>query len=96
MTGEPAFSSLYARNSPEPGIVAALMGNYICWKCERVADQVQLIAELNQDCNLVSWSRQQPSIGGQRIKEAEEPQPVHEITGEGIDRDHAFSFPRGT
>ena len=35
---------------------------------------------------------QKPSIGRQRIQGAEEAQPMHEITAEGIDGDHSFGF----
>src|SRR5580692_1544103 len=49
-----------------------LMGDDICGKTERVADQVQVIAELDQDSHLASGSRKEPSIGGQWIQGAEE------------------------
>ena len=52
--------------------VPELMGNDTCGEAEGVADQVQVIAELNQDRQFASGSRQEPSIGRQRVKGAEE------------------------
>jgi hypothetical protein len=53
---------------------------------------MQVIAELNQDCNFASGSCQEPPIGRQRVEGAEEAQAVNEVTGEGIDGDHALGF----
>ena len=53
---------------------------------------MQVIAELNQDSYFASGTRQEPSIGRQRIQRAEEAQAVYKITDEGIDGDHAFGL----
>ena len=59
---------------------------------ERVADLMQVIAELNNDGHFTSGSCQEPSIGQQRVEGAEEAQTLDEIAAEGIDGDHAFGF----
>src|ERR1035437_4261124 len=69
-----------------------LMGNDACGEAEGVADQVQVIAELTQDRYFACGSRQKPSISRQRVEEAEEAQPVHEIAAEGIDGYHALGL----
>jgi hypothetical protein len=57
-----------------------------------MADLMQVIAELNEQSYLATWTRQEPSIGRQRVEGAEETQAVYEITDEGTDGDHAFGF----
>ena len=52
--------------------VPELMGDDIRGETERVADQVQVIAELHQDSYFTSWSGQKPSIGRQRLEGAKE------------------------
>ena len=59
---------------------------------ERVADLMQVIAELNNDGHFTSGSCQEPSIGQQRVEGAEEAQTLDEIAAEGIDGDHAFGL----
>jgi hypothetical protein len=53
---------------------------------------MQVIAELNQDCNFASGSRQEPPIGRQRVERAEEAQAVNEVTAEDIDGNHALGL----
>src|SRR6266567_1420452 len=53
---------------------------------------MQVVAEWNEQSYLATWTCQEPSIGRQRIEEAEEAQALNEITSEGVDGDHAFGF----
>ena len=69
-----------------------LMGDDAGGEAEGVADQMQVIAELNEESHFASGTRQKPSIGRQRIQGAEEAQPVDEIAAEGIDGDHALGL----
>src|ERR1035437_3697337 len=59
---------------------------------ERVADLMQVIAELNNDSYFTSRTCNEPSFGRQRIEGAEEAQAVNEIADEGISGDHAFGL----
>ena len=59
---------------------------------ERVADPMQVIAELNNDSHFTSRTCDEPSVGKQRIEGAEEAQAVNEIADKGISWDHAFGF----
>ncbi len=69
-----------------------LMRDDSCGKSERVTDLMQVIAELNQDCNFASGPCQEPPIGRQQVERTEEAQAVNEVTAEGIDGDHAFGL----
>ena len=68
------------------------MGDDARGESERVADPMQVIAELNNNGHFTSRTCNEPSIGGQRIEGAEEAQAVNEIADEGIAGDHAFGF----
>ena len=41
-----------------------------------VADQMQVIAELNNDSHFTSWTCNEPSIGRKRIKRPEKSKPL--------------------
>jgi len=59
---------------------------------------MQVIAELNEQSYLATWTRQEPSIGRQRVEGAEENAGrCTRITDEGIDGTmrSVFSLPRG-
>ena len=72
--------------------VSKLVGDDARGEAERVADPMQVIAELNNDGHFTSWTCNEPSIGGLWIEGAEEAQAVNEIADEGISGDHAFGF----
>ena len=75
-----------------------LMRDDSCGKSERVADLMQVIAELNQDGYFASGPCQEPPIGRQRVERTEEAQAVNEVTAEasmGTIRS-VLSLPRGT
>jgi len=72
--------------------VPELMRDDARGESERVADLMQVIAELNNDGHFTSGSCQEPSIGQQRVEGAEEAQTLDEIAAEGIDGDHAFGL----
>ena len=61
-------------------------------KAESVADQMEIVAELNKESYFTSGTCQEPSIRRERIEGAEEAQALHEFAAEGIDRDHALGF----
>lgn len=70
--------------------VPELMGDDLCGKSERVADLMQVIAELDEDSYFASGTRQKVAVIRQGIQGAEEAQAMHEIATEGIDGDHAL------
>ena len=59
---------------------------------ERMADLMQVVAELTHDGFLGEGAGQEPSIGGQRIEGAKESQALGEFTDKRIHRDHAFGL----
>ena len=69
-----------------------------CGEAERVTDQMQVIAELNNDSYFASWTCQQPTIGRQRIEGAEESKPLDKVRAKasmGTMRS-VLSLPSGT
>lgn len=58
----------------------------------RVTDQMQVIAKAREKRNSRSMPGQKSSVIRQRIQRTKEAQSMNEITGESIDRDHAFRF----
>jgi hypothetical protein len=61
-------------------------------KTERVADLMQVIAELTNECFFSARTGQEPSIGRQRIKGTKELEASDECTHKGIHGDHTFCF----
>ena len=59
---------------------------------ERIADLMQVIAELTNECFFGAWTGQKPSIGRQRIKRTKELEVSDEFAHKGIDGDHPFCF----
>ena len=61
-------------------------------KAQRMADLMQIIAELTNERLFRAWTGQKPSIGRQRIKRTKELEASDEFTHEGIHGDHTFCF----
>jgi hypothetical protein len=61
-------------------------------KTERLADLMQVIAELTNECFFSARTGQEPSIGRQRIKGTKELEASDEFTHKGIHGDHTFCF----
>ena len=59
---------------------------------EGIADLVQVIAKLVQDCLLAVPAGQQSPVGGQWIEGAKESQAMDEVTDQRINGNHAFRF----
>lgn len=62
------------------------------WQSGRVTDQMQVIAEARKKRDSGSMPGQESSVIRQRIQRTKEAQSMNEITGESIDRNHAFGF----
>jgi CTP synthase (UTP-ammonia lyase) len=72
--------------------VAKLVRDDAGGKAERVADLMQVITELTNECLFREWTGQEPSIGRQRIKRTKETKASEEFTRERIYGDHTFRF----
>jgi hypothetical protein len=72
--------------------VAKLVWDDAGGKAERVADLMQVIAELTNECLFGAWAGQEPSIGRQRIQGTKELEASEEFTHERIYGDHTFCF----
>ena len=72
--------------------MAKLMGDDAGEKAKRVADLMQVIAELTNECFFAARTGQEPSIGRQGIKGTKELEASDEFTHKGIHGDHTFCF----
>ena len=72
--------------------VAKLVRDDAGGKAERVADLMQVITELTNECFFAARTGQEPSIGRQRIKGTKESEALDEFTHKGIHGDHTFCF----
>jgi hypothetical protein len=72
--------------------MAKLMGDDAGGEAKRVADLVQIITELTNECLFAARAGQKPSIGRQWIKGTKELEARDEFTHKGIHRDHTFCF----
>jgi len=72
--------------------MAKLRGDDAGEKAKRVADLMQVIAELTNECLFGARTGQKPSIGRQWIKETKELEAPDEFTHKGIHGDHTFCF----
>jgi hypothetical protein len=72
--------------------MSELVRDDACGEAESVTDQMQVIAELNNESYFASWTRQQPTVGRQRVEETEESKSLDEDRRSSIDGDHAFGF----
>ena len=79
-------------NSPGRGIVTKLVRDDAGGKAERVADLMQVIAELTNERLFRARTCQEPSIGRQGIQRTKETKPLDEFTHKGIYGDHTFRF----
>ena len=59
---------------------------------DRMADLMQVITELTNDCFFTAWTGEEHAIGRQRVEGAKESQALDEFTDEGIHGDHTFGF----
>jgi len=59
---------------------------------ERVADLMQVIAKLTNECLFRARTGQEPSIGRQWIQRTKETKAVDEFTHEGIYGNHPYGF----
>ncbi len=72
--------------------MAKLMGDDAGEKAKRVADLMQVIAGLTNECLFGARTGQKPFVGRQRIKGAKELEAPDEFTHKGIHVDHTFRF----
>jgi hypothetical protein len=72
--------------------MSTLMRDDAGGKAECVADLMQVITELANECFFPPRTCQESFIGRQRIKRTKELEASDEITHKGIHRDHAFCF----
>ena len=72
--------------------MAKLVRDDACGEAERMADLMQVIAELTNERFFGARRAREPSIGGQRIKGAKESQALDEFADERIHRDHVVRF----
>src|ERR1700741_1141346 len=80
------------RHSQVREIVTKLVRDDAGGKAERVADLMQVIAELTNECFFGARAGQETSIGRQRIQRTKETKAWDEFTHKGIYGDHPFCF----
>src|SRR5712691_6697882 len=61
-------------------------------KAERIADLMQVITKVTNECFFGVRTGQEPSIGRQRIKGTKESEALDEFTHKGVHGDHTFRF----
>ena len=61
-------------------------------KAKRVADLMQIITELTNECLFAARTGQEPSIGRQQIEGTKESEALDEFTHKRIHGDHTFCF----
>ena len=72
--------------------MSKLVGDDAGGKAERVADLMQMIAELTNECFFSARTSQEPPIARQWIQGTKELEAPDEFTHKGIHGDHTFGF----